>query len=215
MDKKWWCEKPHNPSDLLFDIVPITNMDNPTANTTLINNTTKKQVCLECFFIVKRYSDDASLSKTQFTKLKWGKRLRFVYLKKPSETRVESKCSCSHQACWLWHEIVPKALLQPTPTWRLGDLALYTQISTLSSASPVCSKQQWEFNIAFTSYKLSQQKIELPSNIPCSVLLLPQSQESQLQHPSLKSGGTEKCLLLYPFSVKFDEDQKQWGNMLV
>lgn len=150
--------------------------------------------------LLNRYKFNVINKNLVQTKLKWDKLLRFVYLRKPSQTHVESKCSCSHLACWLWHELIPKALLLPTPTWRLDDLAVCTQISILLNASPVCWKQQWEFNIGFTFTQVvlayAVQKIELASTIPCSVLFLPQSQESQLQHPSLKSGGTEKCLLL-------------------
>ena len=41
MDRKWWCEKPQEVLDLWFDNVPITSMENPTANIILINHSKK------------------------------------------------------------------------------------------------------------------------------------------------------------------------------
>lgn len=39
MDKKWWCVKPQEALDLLFDIVPITSIASPTANIILNKQT--------------------------------------------------------------------------------------------------------------------------------------------------------------------------------
>ena len=43
MDRKWWLEKPQEAFVFWFDEVPIASIDNPTANTILINHQKKKK----------------------------------------------------------------------------------------------------------------------------------------------------------------------------
>jgi hypothetical protein len=54
--------KPQEPLDLLFDVVPMTNMLNPTANTILINNNIKTS-------ITYRFSVTIFYSKTSVLKI--------------------------------------------------------------------------------------------------------------------------------------------------
>ena len=43
MDRKLWLEKPQEAFDFWFDEVPIASIDNPTANTILINHKNKNK----------------------------------------------------------------------------------------------------------------------------------------------------------------------------